>query len=376
MPATRSRRPTSMRTMNGLRRARISCSQRSTRTSHSKRSRVPRPARSARPTASELAAGRHVDPQGGHDRQPGCSESSFSELFASLRSANHSSIYSAASFWWTVGGGDYPPLAFCCRRMPDPFLFTKHADRPSQFRERVELVRGFEMERATATFETGAATHVGKVRKRNEDSYLARPEAGHLGSGRWDGGARERRSRESHRNPGAGIDSTAALRRATCSPCAKSAFSMPTPASTKSAVSAGASSSARPSRFCSPSMAILLACGPATAECTWCEKARSPKSRAIIPRCRISSANGAITPEEAQTWPGSNVITRAIGVGDVPELEMTSGPLNAGDVFVMCSDGLTRHVEDEEILRCVSANVSQQACERLVLLTLERGAAR
>jgi type VI secretion system protein ImpM len=49
---------------------------------------------------------------------------SFSDLFASLRTANHSSIYSAASFWWTVGGGEYRPLAVCCRRMPDPFLFT------------------------------------------------------------------------------------------------------------------------------------------------------------------------------------------------------------------------------------------------------------
>jgi type VI secretion system protein ImpM len=48
----------------------------------------------------------------------------FSDLFTSLRSANHSSVYAAASFWWTVGGGEYPPLALCCRGMPDPFLFT------------------------------------------------------------------------------------------------------------------------------------------------------------------------------------------------------------------------------------------------------------
>jgi len=46
------------------------------------------------------------------------------DLFAALRTANFASIYSAASFWWTIGGGDYQPLALCCRRMPDPFLFT------------------------------------------------------------------------------------------------------------------------------------------------------------------------------------------------------------------------------------------------------------
>jgi type VI secretion system protein ImpM len=51
-------------------------------------------------------------------------EGSFSDLFTSLRTANHSSVYAAASFWWTVGGGEYQPLALCCRRMPDPFLFA------------------------------------------------------------------------------------------------------------------------------------------------------------------------------------------------------------------------------------------------------------
>ena len=49
---------------------------------------------------------------------------SFSDLCALLRTANHPSIYAAASFWWTAGGGDYQPFGFCCRRMPDPMLFT------------------------------------------------------------------------------------------------------------------------------------------------------------------------------------------------------------------------------------------------------------
>lgn len=51
-------------------------------------------------------------------------EEPFADAFTSLRTANHAAIYSASSFWWTVGGGDFAPYALCCKRMPDPFLFT------------------------------------------------------------------------------------------------------------------------------------------------------------------------------------------------------------------------------------------------------------
>jgi type VI secretion system protein ImpM len=49
-------------------------------------------------------------------------EAPSSEVFASLRAANHASAYAAASFWWTLGGDAFAPVAFCCRRMPDPSL--------------------------------------------------------------------------------------------------------------------------------------------------------------------------------------------------------------------------------------------------------------
>jgi type VI secretion system protein ImpM len=48
----------------------------------------------------------------------------YADGFASLRQANHAGIYASASFWWTIGGGGFQPLALSCRRMPDPFLFT------------------------------------------------------------------------------------------------------------------------------------------------------------------------------------------------------------------------------------------------------------
>jgi len=33
-------------------------------------------------------------------------------------------VYAAASFWWTVGGGDFPPLALSCRGLPDPYRYS------------------------------------------------------------------------------------------------------------------------------------------------------------------------------------------------------------------------------------------------------------
>jgi type VI secretion system protein ImpM len=49
-------------------------------------------------------------------------DQSFSDVFASLRAANHAGTYAVASFWWTLGGGGFQAIGLCCRRMPDPSL--------------------------------------------------------------------------------------------------------------------------------------------------------------------------------------------------------------------------------------------------------------
>lgn len=83
---------------------------------------------------------------------------------------------------------------------------------------------------------------------------------------------------------------------------------------------------------------------------------------------------GTLTPEEAETWPRRNVITRAIGVFDEPELDMVQGRVEDGDIFVICSDGLTAHVKDDEIGRMASQRPLKRAVEQLIATTLERGA--
>lgn len=85
-------------------------------------------------------------------------------------------------------------------------------------------------------------------------------------------------------------------------------------------------------------------------------------------------SEGKIGTEEAATWPHRNAVTRAIGVFESPELEIKSGMLEPGDGFVICSDGLTAHVSDEEILALAGKNPAQVACDLLLQLTLDRGA--
>jgi protein phosphatase len=83
---------------------------------------------------------------------------------------------------------------------------------------------------------------------------------------------------------------------------------------------------------------------------------------------------GTLTPDEARTWPRRNVVTRAIGVFDQPELEMVQGHLQDGDLFVVCTDGLTQHVGDDEIGRMANLRPLERAVDEMIATTLARGA--
>ncbi len=83
---------------------------------------------------------------------------------------------------------------------------------------------------------------------------------------------------------------------------------------------------------------------------------------------------GILDEEEAKVWPRRNVVTRALGVADMPELEIVDGPAQAGDRFLLCSDGLTGHVADGELTSALFAPDIAQVARGLIALTLSRGA--
>ena len=76
---------------------------------------------------------------------------------------------------------------------------------------------------------------------------------------------------------------------------------------------------------------------------------------------------GQLRREDARTHPEKNVITRAVGVQENLRIDFFDVSLNPGDIILLCSDGLTNMVEDEEILRIVHEEASlEKAARRLV----------
>jgi len=83
---------------------------------------------------------------------------------------------------------------------------------------------------------------------------------------------------------------------------------------------------------------------------------------------------GLITREEAAVHPHGNMITRAVGATDTLFLDMDIQEMNTGDRFCLCSDGLTKHIQDLEIGDFMKEGTAAECCQKLINTTLERGA--
>lgn len=228
------------------------------------------------------------------------------------------------------------------------------------------------MDMASLVFESGASSHTGKVRQANEDNFLMRP-----GLGLWvvsDGMGGHQAGKlasmvvcEELGGVAAQADAVGLLRQ-----CEAKLVR----ANTRLRVAAAEMGLA----LIGATVVILLAHGASYA-CVWSGDSRIYRVREgeISQLTRDHSeaeelvAQGMLTREEAARWPRRNVITRAIGVTEEVELEMVDGLIETGDTYVLCSDGLTIHVSDEEIRDMVNGHDAQVACDALIALALERG---
>jgi len=84
---------------------------------------------------------------------------------------------------------------------------------------------------------------------------------------------------------------------------------------------------------------------------------------------------GELTPEMARTYPGKNFITRAIGTEPIVISDIYHLDAQRGDFFLLCSDGLSNMMDEQEILFEVLHGVNKQnCCQRLLEIAKNRGA--
>ncbi|MGH9971738.1 MAG: PP2C family protein-serine/threonine phosphatase [Pyrinomonadaceae bacterium] len=84
---------------------------------------------------------------------------------------------------------------------------------------------------------------------------------------------------------------------------------------------------------------------------------------------------GRMTAEQAANHPSKNVISRALGAEDSVEVDLKTIEIEDGTEFLLCTDGITRHISDNELRQLLVTEENLQAlCEELKQRCYERGA--
>lgn len=221
-------------------------------------------------------------------------------------------------------------------------------------------------------FSSAAATDIGRVRSENEDSFVARPDVGLWSVADGMGGHL------------AGAYASACVTGALAKIGAERDVEALARSCRARLIEANAAiyefSRTKAGGVVGTTVAALLAVDQRFA-CVWCGDSRVYRVRGegIEQLTRDHTEvqefidSGALTREEAATWPSRNALTRAIGVARMPQTESIFGDLLPDDAFVICSDGLTLHVNDAEIFAAVRKRTARAGCEHLLELALSRG---
>lgn len=84
---------------------------------------------------------------------------------------------------------------------------------------------------------------------------------------------------------------------------------------------------------------------------------------------------GEITHEQARSHPQKNLITRALGAETAVQADFYTVPRVEGEMILLCSDGLSNVVTDQELLfELIHGGPPEEGCRRLLNLALSRGA--
>jgi len=84
---------------------------------------------------------------------------------------------------------------------------------------------------------------------------------------------------------------------------------------------------------------------------------------------------GLITPENSESYPYKHIITRALGSHPVVEVDLQTIELRPGDCFLLCTDGLTNMLTEEDIRTVLTTmnNDPEKGCRRLIEVANSKG---
>ena len=90
---------------------------------------------------------------------------------------------------------------------------------------------------------------------------------------------------------------------------------------------------------------------------------------------QLMVSRGELTPEQAKNYLGKSLITRAIGTETTVHCDIFHKKVSKGDYFLLCSDGLSNLMDDQEILFEVAhGQEKEKCCQRLLDIARKRGA--
>ncbi|MGH8808792.1 MAG: PP2C family protein-serine/threonine phosphatase [Noviherbaspirillum sp.] len=84
-------------------------------------------------------------------------------------------------------------------------------------------------------------------------------------------------------------------------------------------------------------------------------------------------SRGTLSPGDALNHPARNLITRAVGAADTLDLDEETLEVNDGDVFLLCSDGLSNAVSEQELRAVLIPGDCAQAADALIGMALQQG---
>ncbi|MGH7064053.1 MAG: PP2C family protein-serine/threonine phosphatase [Stellaceae bacterium] len=227
---------------------------------------------------------------------------------------------------------------------------------------------------AAGPFRSSAASHTSAARQRNEDSFVNRPDLGLWAvadgaGGHQAGDVAARLIADALEVVPAGLGAAQLLAEV------RQRLAEAHRAMQREAVQRGALTGLG-------STIVVLLARDAHYACLWAGDSRAYLMRAgglrqlthdhsLVQQLLDS---GAIGPAEAAHHPQRNIITRALGGPDeAAELDKVTDRLRPGDRFLLCSDGLSKTVPDEELCR-VMAETGDEMAARLVAAALDRQA--